>query len=256
MIILTRGITSLKKLSWNNSRNLSFFPISNFKTQNSPYQVKAKHRAGKPLFDRDRWRNTVGADLLLKGSLCRPAIYFIQETHLNHPEQKRVAPDHDTEPLLWGINPRLCLSESHTHLAQRTQLMCWLSENRNFCLWTVHTLTVLSSEAVTKDWPSLEKWTLLTVAVWALNTVDSPLLHKREELFKIAQQGSKDILYLQTHSCCRLSSARNPSSMGTACDHIRIKTLTNPKLAHASWAIENTQLKPVVPVPYWRPIQQ
>lgn len=62
MIILTRGMASLKKPNWNNSRNLSFFPISNFKTQNSPYQVKTKHRtnhkAGKCLIDRDYWRNT------------------------------------------------------------------------------------------------------------------------------------------------------------------------------------------------------
>lgn len=70
-----------------------------------------------------------------------------------------------------------------TYLAQRTQFMCWLNENKNFCLWTAQTLTVLSSEAVTMDWPSLEKWTLLTVAVWALNAVDSPLLKLREKNF-------------------------------------------------------------------------
>lgn len=64
-------------------------------------------------------------------------------------------------------------------MAQRTQLMCWLRENRNFWRWVDHTLTVLSSEAVTRDWPSLQKWTLLTVAVWARNTVDSPLLWGR-----------------------------------------------------------------------------
>lgn len=62
MIILRRGKTRLKKLSWSNSRQLSFFPISNFTTQNSPYQVKAKHRtnhtARKPLLDRDHGRNT------------------------------------------------------------------------------------------------------------------------------------------------------------------------------------------------------
>lgn len=39
-----------------------------------------------------------------------------------------------------------------------------------------HTFKVLSSEAVTRNWPSLEKSTLLTVAVWALKTVLSPFL--------------------------------------------------------------------------------
>ena len=47
-------------------------------------------------------------------------------------------------------------------------------------LHTVHvrciTLTVLSSDAVRSDCPSPEKSTLLTVAVWALNTVLSPFL--------------------------------------------------------------------------------
>lgn len=38
------------------------------------------------------------------------------------------------------------------------------------------TLTVLSSDAVRRDCPSPEKSTLLTVAVWALNTVLSPFL--------------------------------------------------------------------------------
>ena len=40
----------------------------------------------------------------------------------------------------------------------------------------VFTLTVLSSEAVNSDCPSLAKSTHRTEAVWALNTVDSPLL--------------------------------------------------------------------------------
>ena len=63
-----------------------------------------------------------------------------------------------------------------TYFAQRTQFMCWVREKRNFCRWTAQTLTVLSSEAVTRDWPSLEKLTLRTVPVCALNTVDSPFL--------------------------------------------------------------------------------
>lgn len=67
-----------------------------------------------------------------------------------------------------------------TYFAQRTQFMCWVREKRNFCRWTAQTLTVLSSEAVTRDWPSLEKLTLRTVPVCALNTVDSPFLKGRK----------------------------------------------------------------------------
>lgn len=55
--------------------------------------------------------------------------------------------------------------------------MCWLREKRNFCLWTVHTLMVLSSEAVTRVCPSPEKLTLRTEAVWALKNVDSAFLY-------------------------------------------------------------------------------
>lgn len=46
----------------------------------------------------------------------------------------------------------------------------------NRCRCTLHTFTDLSSEAVTSRCPSAEKLTLRTVAVCALNTVDSPLL--------------------------------------------------------------------------------
>lgn len=150
---------------------------------------------------------------------------------MNHPEYKCVTQDHNTQSLLRGINPHLYLPKICTYLAQRTQFMCWLSENKNFCLWTIHTLTVLSSEAVTKDWPSLEKWTLLTVAVWALNTVDSPLLYRRKQHFKTAQRGSKDILYLKTQRFCMLSSAGET----TCASYIRKKLLINPKQTHASW---------------------
>lgn len=58
-----------------------------------------------------------------------------------------------------------CMCVCATYLAQRTQLMCWLREKRNLCLWTVHTLMVLSSEAVTRVCPSPEKLTLRTEAV-------------------------------------------------------------------------------------------
>lgn len=244
------GMTSVKKQSCINSRNISF-SISNSKTQNSPYQVKTKHRtndkARQPLLGRDCWSNTKWVQTITQ----RMSLQVRCVTRHTWITQNRNVLHQTMTPLLCGMNLHLSSSESCTHLAQRTQLMCWFNENRNFCLWTVHTLIVLSSEAVTKDWPSLEKWTLLTVPVWALNTVDSPLLHKREELFKTAQQGSTDIAYLKTQSWV-LSSASSHPFMGTACDHIRIKTLISPKCAHASWA---TQLKPVAPVPYWRPNQ-
>lgn len=63
------------------------------------------------------------------------------------------------------------------YLAQRTQLICRLREKRNFCLWTVQTLMVLSSEAVTRVCPSPEKLTLRTEAVWARKDVDSAFLY-------------------------------------------------------------------------------
>lgn len=63
------------------------------------------------------------------------------------------------------------------YLAQRTQLICRLREKRNFCLWTVQSLMVLSSEAVTRVCPSPEKLTLRTEAVWALKDVDSAFLY-------------------------------------------------------------------------------
>ena len=62
-----------------------------------------------------------------------------------------------------------------------------------FCGWlhTVHvrciTLTVLSSDAVRSDCPSPEKSTLLTVAVWALNTVLSPFLQVTGKNSKLCQ---------------------------------------------------------------------
>lgn len=52
------------------------------------------------------------------------------------------------------------------------------------CRWTLHTLTDLSSDAVTSLWPSWEKATLRTAAVWALNTVDSPFLWDAQKITK------------------------------------------------------------------------
>lgn len=72
---------------------------------------------------------------------------------------------------------KVCKYVCTAYLAQRTQLMCWLREKRNFCRWTAHTLMVLSSEAVTRVCPSPEKLTLRTEAVWALKNVDSPFLY-------------------------------------------------------------------------------
>lgn len=76
---------------------------------------------------------------------------------------------------IWWNN--VCKYVCTAYLAQRTQLMCWLREKRNFCLWTAHTLMVLSSEAVTRVCPSDEKLTLRTEAVWALKNVDSAFLY-------------------------------------------------------------------------------
>lgn len=75
-------------------------------------------------------------------------------------------------------NKERCMWKSviSAYLAQRTQLICWLREKRNLCLWIVQTLMVLSSEAVTRVCPSPEKLTLRTEAVWALKDVDSAFL--------------------------------------------------------------------------------
>lgn len=62
----------------------------------------------------------------------------------------------------------------YTHLAQRTQCVCW--DKVNSCLWlcTLHTLTDLSLDEVARNWLSYEKCTLRTAAVWPFNGVDSP----------------------------------------------------------------------------------
>lgn len=143
------------------------------------YKVKDRTRR-----ERSPQKYKMVTQLLFEASLCRLTTRFRHWTHLNMRPQCSVSTLKDKPP------PERC-----TYLAQRTQFMCWLSENKNFCLWTVHTLIVLSSEAVTKDWPSLEKWTLLTVAVWALNTVDSPLLYRRKEHF--STQSSTAKMYFQ-----------------------------------------------------------
>lgn len=96
----------------------------------------------------------------------RNQIYISRSKHMTifHPQASS-----NRERCMWK-----CVISAY--LAQRTQLMCWLREKRNFCLWTVQTLMVLSSEAVTRVCPSLEKLTLRTEAVWALNDVDSAFL--------------------------------------------------------------------------------
>lgn len=51
--------------------------------------------------------------------------------------------------------------------------------NKKIGYQSIVTLTVLSSEALNIDVPSQAKSTQRTLAEWALNTVDSPLLHER-----------------------------------------------------------------------------
>lgn len=78
-------------------------------------------------------------------------------------------------------------------------------------------MTVLSSEAVTKDWPSLQKWTLLTVAVCARNAVDSPLLQgqasKSEETHNSDMRAHKHIKVLPTPQALlpKVAKPKNPS---------------------------------------------
>ena len=66
-----------------------------------------------------------------------------------------------------NLHVYICCTYKHqlTHFAHRTQFECLFRENRNFCRWTVHSLTDLSSEAVMSSCPSDEKATLLTAAV-------------------------------------------------------------------------------------------
>lgn len=98
--------------------------------------------------------------------------------------------------------------------ALRTQLLCPVRVNWYFCRCTVHncsdtqslhnhtptyihTLRVLSSDEVRRDCPSLEKSTDLTEAVWALNTVDSPLLYTQYDTGKVPKEdgGGNKVCY-------------------------------------------------------------
>lgn len=64
----------------------------------------------------------------------------------------------------------------YTYLAQRTQWVCRYKEYKKRWRCIFHTLMDLSSEAVTRNWPSAEKFTLRTGPVCALNSEDFPLL--------------------------------------------------------------------------------
>lgn len=99
-----------------------------------------------------------------------------------------------------------------SYLAQRTQLVCWLREKINFCLWTVHTLIVLSSEAVTRVCPSPEKLTLRTVAVWALKAVDSAFLHTDTNTtikFRQTTRNQWVLRYVCLHPCWQQQEVLN-----------------------------------------------
>lgn len=71
---------------------------------------------------------------------------------------------------------RNLIRKLHTYLAQRTQCVCRYKEYKKRWRNMFHTLIDLSSEAVARNWPSAEKSTLRTGAVWALNSEDFPLL--------------------------------------------------------------------------------
>ena len=79
--------------------------------------------------------------------------------------------------------PHLVKFEVYKYKLNHCQWSKWISLFSSVFLYlpskwlaTCITLTVLSSDAVRRDCPSPEKSTLLTVAVWALNTVLSPFL--------------------------------------------------------------------------------
>lgn len=120
------------------------------------------------------WMNTLSAVLV-------PQLYSLIITGWHNQTIIWRKPARDILAIYWEFE-KVCVCVCMclymcAYLAQRTQLICWLREKRNFCLWTVHTLMVLSSEAVTRVCPSPEKLTLRTEAVCALKNVDSAFLY-------------------------------------------------------------------------------
>ena len=114
-------------------------------------------------------------------------VWFLRNTRLENSLLantwlRKVSQTEGRETCLLWVRVHACV-RLRSYLAQRTQLMCWLREKRNFCLCTVHTLMVLSSDAVTSDCPSAEKLTLRTVPMWARNDVDSAFLHKPHKTY-------------------------------------------------------------------------
>jgi len=68
--------------------------------------------------------------------------------------------------------PDAIILESGENYAHLTQLLCPVNEYWNFLSWTVHTLTVLSSDADNNSYPSVENYTLLTAAEWAFKAIE------------------------------------------------------------------------------------
>lgn len=66
--------------------------------------------------------------------------------------------------------------KNNTYLAQQTQWVCWNRENKRHGWRTLHIFIDLSLDAETRKWPSWEKLTLRTDAVWPFSTDDSPWL--------------------------------------------------------------------------------
>ena len=96
-------------------------------------------------------------------------------------------------PLFWDLGVKFRLQQEKTYgnvtvklctyLAQRTQCVCRYKEYKKRWRYMFHTLIDLSSEAVARNWPSAEKSTLRTGAVWALNSEDFPLLEINSLIF-------------------------------------------------------------------------
>lgn len=75
----------------------------------------------------------------------------------------------------------LCKEDKNTYLAQRTQWECSNRLNRRCWCRTLHIFIDLSLDAETMKWPSCEKLTLRTDAVWPFSTDDSPWLGENKK---------------------------------------------------------------------------
>jgi hypothetical protein len=77
---------------------------------------------------------------------------------------------------VWSLLPDAINLESGENLADFTQLVCETKDAWNFLSFTLMIFIILSFDPDSKSFPSLEKSTVLTGAVWAFMVCDSPLL--------------------------------------------------------------------------------